>query len=491
MELKRGQIPSYEELYDRYITSNNTVRDLMMYYCRSKSCIENWLKNYSIKKPKELHQEIILKSVKNKYGVDNISQIESVNEKVKKTNREKFGCDYYAQTEEFKSRVENTSKIRYGASNPAKNADVKEKIRKTFKEKYGNEVIFKTKYFKDKVVEYNQNKYGVNWNSQQHLSNEILEIIHSEDKFREFMEHHQGKTSKEIASLLGVSVPLILQYAHIYNCFDYIDSYTSSYEIEIRDFLAQHNIHLEKDRKIIYPKEIDLYNSESKIGIEFNGDYWHSTKEPLYNQNKSMLAESKGVFLFQIFEYEWVRNKDKIKQQLLKLFDVNQHIIYARKCELREVSIHEKNEFLNKWHLQGEDKSQIKIGLYYNEELISIMTFSKARFNRDYQWEIIRYCTKGDIKVVGGASKLFKYFREHYTGNVISYSNIAKFRGDVYHSLGFKLKQISSPNYVWVNLSTGDVKSRYACQMKNENKIMTERGYVQIYDCGNKVWTLD
>ena len=78
--------------------------------------------------------------------------------------------------------------------------------------------------------------------------------------------------------------------------------------------------------------------------------------------------------------------------------------------------------FLNNNHIQGNDKSQIYLGLYYNEELISVMTFGSPRIamgnkNKNYNknsYELIRFCNKLNTNVVGGASKLLKYFIKNY-----------------------------------------------------------------------------
>lgn len=125
------------------------------------------------------------------------------------------------------------------------------------------------------------------------------------------------------------------------------------------------------------------------------------------------------------------------------------------------------------------------------------MTFVKPRFNKKYQWELSRFCSKANCNVIGGASKLFKYFIEKYNPiSIISYSNIAHTKGKLYETLGFIFDSITEPNYVWCK--GYDVLSRYQCQKHklleqgyegiSESEIMYNRGYYRIYDCGNKVW---
>ena len=125
------------------------------------------------------------------------------------------------------------------------------------------------------------------------------------------------------------------------------------------------------------------------------------------------------------------------------------------------------------------------------------MTFVKPRFNKKYEWELSRFCSKNNCNVIGGASKLFKYFIDNYNPqSIISYSNIAHTKGKLYETLGFNFDSISEPNYVWSN--GHKVLSRYQCQKhrliqegyegNTESEIMHNMGYSKLYDCGNKVW---
>ena len=327
--------------------------------------------------------------------------------------------------------------------------------------------------------------------------NKNYEIIYNKEKLINYIKENGNTSQAKIANSLSIPSNIVRNFIKKYdleNMFSYIHS---SYEEEINKIFP--NMFIMNNRKELYPYEIDLYNEDKKIGIEFNGNYWHSNKikNKLYHQNKSLLAESKGIFLYHIFEYEWINNKERIINQLNNLLNNNKEKIYARCCEIKEVDNKEKSQFLELNHMQGNDVSSIKIGLYYNDELVSLMTFVKPRFNKNYQYELSRFCSKAGCNVIGGASKLWKYFITNYKPeSVISYSNIAHTKGNLYGMLGFKLHNISKPNYVWCK--DLDVLSRYQCQKHklleqgyigdSEVDIMHNRGYHRIYDCGNKVW---
>lgn len=220
-----------------------------------------------------------------------------------------------------------------------------------------------------------------------------------------------------------------------------------------------------------------------------------------FHQDLALALEEKNQFEYKIFQYEWddFRKREKIKNQVKNLFSLNSNKVFARKCEIKLVPSVLAHNFLTDNHLQGPDKSPIRLGLYYENELVALMTFCHPRFNKEFEYELGRFCCKADYNVLGGASKLFKYFLENYNpSNIISYSDIAKTRGNMYASLGFKLHRIAKPNYVWYN--GYQYLTRYQCQkhkllkrfpeFKNmsETEIMETLGYYKVEDAGNKVW---
>ena len=84
----------------------------------------------------------------------------------------------------------------------------------------------------------------------------------------------------------------------------------------------------------------------------------------------------------------------------------------ASKLDLKQVPKEEGVAFLKENHLQGNAVYQIAYGLYNGDELIQLMAFGTPRFNRNYQYEIIRDCTKKDCIVNGGVSRLWNKFVE-------------------------------------------------------------------------------
>lgn len=278
----------------------------------------------------------------------------------------------------------------------------------------------------------------------------------------------------------------------------------STGEKEIVDYFNSFNI-IENNKHLIYPKEVDIYFPDKKIAIEYNGNYWHSEgngKGKKYHLNKTEECGKRGIQLLHIFESEWIYKQNIVKSLIhSKIGSTNR--IYARKCKIMEIDSKTKNNFLNKTHLQGEDKSTVKIGLFLKDELVSVMTFCKSRFNKKYEWELSRFSSALNTTVIGGASKLLKYFIRNYNPNsIISYANRRYSNGNLYKQLGFDFLHNSSPNYFYIKGDCLDLYTRQAFQkhtLKNKLEIfnsdnsewenMMNNGYDRIWDCGNSVWS--
>lgn len=168
----------------------------------------------------------------------------------------------------------------------------------------------------------------------------------------------------------------------------------------------------------------------------------------------------------------------------------------AHDLTIKEVDKSTERDFLLENHYQGYVNSAIAYGLYNNNELMEIITFGKPRFNKAYQWELLRLCTKKDEIVYGGASKLFKHFIQNndISGGVISYCNRDKFTGKVYTQLGFTSKGITKGYHyekdgVKYNRT---VFTKANCLKKwpeykektyySERMIMAEQGYERVED---------
>lgn len=465
------------------------------------------LEKYGVEYPaqsKEIYEKV-KKTNLEKYGVEYLLQSDEIKEKIKKVNLERYGVECALQSKEIQNKRKQTNLEKYGVENPLQSEQIRRKVEKTNLEKYGVEYSLQSEEIKQKIKQTNLGRYGnVLYTCSEEYKEKyfpnICKYFKSKDIAEQFLSstYPNKVTMKELAKDTDIPYTTITKYIIKYGLEDYIeyDCKVSQPEKDIVGYLTSKGITniVQSDRDILDGKEIDIYLPDYNVGIEFNGDYWHSElkRDKRYHYDKSMLANSKGIFLYHIFSHEWADEEKRIRilNHLDNILHLNENKIYARKCMIREVDVAEKNNFLNENHIQGKDNSTIKLGLYYNDELVSLMTFCYPRFSKKYNWELSRFCSKHNYNVIGGASKLFKYFVNNYMKDgevIVSYSDIAKTTGKIYKTLNFEFVNYAEPNYIWWK-ADDDYKTRYQCQMVNERIIMESNGYIKIYDCGNKVW---
>lgn len=288
------------------------------------------------------------------------------------------------------------------------------------------------------------------------------------------------------------------------------NNFTSKAQKEILDYISDLGFGvINNDKKSLGGVEIDIFVPKLNIGFEYNGLFWHSEKmgkDKHYHLNKQILAKENGIKLCHIFSDEWVKNKDIVKSKIKHILKSSEKRIYARKCTIKEISSKEKDEFLKQNHIQGTDKSKYRVGAFYNDELVAVMTFSNLRkvlgSNSEIGvFELVRFSSKN---VVGIGSRLLKYFIKKYNPNkIISYADKRWTinEDNLYKKMGFNLISETKPNY-WYTSSDDKRYHRYNFRKdvlvsmgydknKTEIQIMDELGYLRVWDCGNYKYELN
>jgi hypothetical protein len=457
-----------------------------------------------------------------RYGVEHTGGIKEFQEKRKVTSLERYGTENPAQSEEVKSKIKSVLTERYGVVNPGQMESVREKVKATNRERYGVEYPSQYSVFKDKTKSTNIERYGVehpaqlesikqkartsSWVSYYNNNKDILKFRPLDENTRpEFGDIVQCKSCGAESAYKGT--PMHWRCPHC----EPVTSSSSRPELEVLEYVKSiydgEVIH--GDRIVLKPKELDIYIPGRNFAIEFNGTYFHSADEEsdkemaAYHLNKTKGCEHQGINLMYVWEYDWnnVLKQKIIKSMIRSKLGLSKRI-YARETEVREVSSVVAKQFLTMNHLQGESISKVNLGLYYQGDLVALMTFGKPRFNKNYEWELLRFCSLLDTNVVGGASKLLKHFRKNHIGSIISYANREHSAGKLYEALGFSLINESQSNYQWMKGNT--LLKRYATQkhklpkllnesfdpLKTESENMFHNGYRRIWDCGNLVYEL-
>ena len=189
------------------------------------------------------------------------------------------------------------------------------------------------------------------------------------------------------------------------------------------------------------------------------------------------------------------------------MLGLTKYKIYARNCEIKEIANDLKNKFLNHYHIQGEDKSSVKLGAFYKNRLVAVMTFGKLRkalgqIHDEDCYELVRFATISNFTVMGIFGKLIKHFENNYNPKkIITYADRRWSNGNLYEKNGFTLDHVSEPNYWYFkerefqrfhrfNFRKDVLKDKLPIFDENLTEVqnMFANGYNRIWDCGNLVF---
>lgn len=430
-----------------------------------------------------------------KYGIDNYKKTDQSKQQMKKTFLEKYNCESILSNTEIRDKIRHTNIERLGCPYPFQNDNVKLKIQKTILNKYG--VVHPGQIESVRAINGKKARERFSKLLDQYLINLELEIVSNYKDAHEKIDFRCTKCGHVFThSWNGVQ-----QGYKCPKCYPRTAG-TSKAEKEVGDFIKSFGIDIEENRRnIIPPKEIDIFIPSMNIAIEYNGLYWHSEaviNDSKYHLNKTNLCEENGIRLIHIFEDEWIFKQDIVKNRLKQILNVKQDrkVIYARKCIIKPIPCNLKNQFLDTYHIQGKDISKVYFGAYYENELVSVMTFShgnisKGSIKKDTIWELNRFCSKDDYIIPGIASKLLKYFQKNYEWQeIFSYADRRWSQGNVYTKLGFEFMHYTSVNYWYIRdferVHRFNLRKRPdEPKDKTEFELREEEGYVRVYDCGS------
>jgi G:T-mismatch repair DNA endonuclease (very short patch repair protein) len=476
--------------------------------------IQEKLKNTNMKKygvDNPLKNEEVRQKIKetnlSRYGVENPLDNEKIRIKGIMSNLQKFGVDNPLKNEEVRQRIKETNLSRYGVENPFSLKETQVKAKETMVKRYGVPHARQSEEIRKRIDATMQDKFGSPYFWRSKISEDTLRKIEDKDWFYQtaVIEQLPGYL---IAERLGVSKSMVYVYAkkHQVELPHTADSFP---ERQLRDFVERCGVKfVNNDRQLIYPKEIDIIIPEKKLAIELNGVFWHSElngKGRFYHYQKTQMMQSKGYQLIHILDTEWNNNTLLVQSRLKNLFGQSERI-YARKCIIKEVPSKEKRNFFSNNHMQGDCPSSLAIGLYFNDQLVSCMSFGRPRFTKSNKigvYELLRFSNVQGSTVIGGASRLFAWFKDLIRPlQVISYSDKRWNTGSLYTKLGFEYKRTSSPNYFYFKPDNTDVlysrnkfqKHKLKDRLEtfdaslSEWKNMQLNGYDRIWDCGNDVY---
>jgi hypothetical protein len=355
-------------------------------------------------------------------------------------------------------------------------------------------------------------KYGVAHNLQrahvkQTLSRPKIAIpTHATLMDKQWLETEyvtKQRSLVDIAAELGVYYTTIGDYCKRHGFEIRQRSQYSMIELEVATFIRKMEFEVVcNDRAILAGKEIDIYIPEKQLGIEINGLYWHSfnpaagqLEKRSQHLIKSQLASRAGVQLLHFTDHQWSNQQPIVKSIISSKLGITSRV-YARQCEIKQISSNMAKEFFNRTHLDGFASATTYIGLEQNGEVVQCMSIGNKRFGDRIGAEVIRFSTKLDHTVVGGLSRLLSYSRKLFKGTIVTFCSRDVSAAGAYQTVGFTLIRETGPGYYWTDGT--NIISRQKAQRKNlaswlpsydtaksEANNMFSAGYRRYWNSGN------
>ena len=477
-----------------------------------------------------------------KYGVNNVAQLDSVKEKKKRTSLEHYGVDHpWLDPEVQKKRqqtlikkhgsanpmqdpnvvkkAQQTNLEKYGTKSPAQNKEVKRKAKQHFNDLYGVDAAMQVPEFKQRYIDVSMEKYGVKY---AFLSDDAKEKARKTNEARYGSKYfvgtpqHARKTTETVMKRYGVQFAGQLQSLHEKAEKTMMDRYGTRYACLVNpdnqakvskinrafsQFLDDNCV--EHDLEFALPeKSYDI--RVGKCLIEINPTYTHNSLHSHFNPNgldknyhmeRTRYAREHGYRCIHVWDWD---NWNNILSLMLP-----KETLYARSCKLVEVEQKLCEQFIGFNHVQGSCRGQkVRIGLEHEGKLVAVMTFGTPRYNKNYEWELLRLCFDSNYRIVGGAERMFKNFVNTFNpSSIVSYCDASKFSGDVYVRLGMAVKNVSNPTKHWYSLDDKNkprhitdnfLRQRGYDQIFNESfgkgtsneLLIVKKGYLPVYDCG-------
>jgi len=437
-------------------------------------------------------------TLQDRYGVDSPLQCEEIKKKQRQTCKEKFGVENIAQHESFPDILKAAIQAQHGVDSCMQLQDCKDKRSKTCEERYGEYSYTKTDAYKKKIKQTCLEKYGVDHPSKVKEHRDKAKATSIQRYGVPYYTHTEEFKSRYVSHCIakwGVPNPLCLQQNRKFG----------KTQQGIGDWLNSFGFNFHQDYTVLEGKELDLYDKDQAVAIEYCGLYWHTEQslEPRlrpYHHNKFTSCVKKGIHLITMFEDEWKANIDVCKSLLKSILGLYERRLYARQCEVKEIDSPITRDFCNEHHLRGgSNLTHVSFGLFAGD-LVGVLSLGR---HPRYSGQLVldRLCFAKDVQVVGGASKLFKHCRnwleQKGIGSVTSWSDNRWSLGKIYKNLGFNLDKELPPDYSYVNLARPYCRLSKQSQRKSctdcpkdvtERNWLAQQGLARIWDCGKKRW---
>lgn len=415
------------------------------------------------------------------HGVTNALKLKT-NFSISPETAAKISATHKSKTKDEKASIQakkrKTSLEKYGDENIQNVQAVKDKRKATMNERFGRDCYFGSEAHAQFMQDWNMRNFGVKHFSQSHYKN--LNDMNKDFILKSFVKNKRFQIF-EMMEYFNVSESFVNQWKRNNNVTipnKIIKSKNQQYiydavNVDITEKL--YNI-----KKVIPPLEIDIFIPKIKLAIEYNGRMHHSrgvSKHEVFNTpdfpidyhlNKTVKCLEKGVELLHIFDNE---SKDLWISFIHSKLGLNKSVDFDD-CDMRKISNTERTEFLTNNHIFGDIESDNCFGIFYDGELIFTLGYSISNNTT----EIKSICHKMNYYTANFVSKMIEQNRDDFVGNIVYYFD--RRLGSPKHLLGteFEIIKTLKPECFYFK----DDKDELYKLKGNENL----KDYRQIWDCG-------
>lgn len=140
--------------------------------CADKACIQkhreatNMVKYGHKCSLKGTNEQKVVEAIVEKYGVDNVFKLDSMQQLAKQRIKDKYGKEYVSQVPEIRKKIEQVCIDKFGYKTNLLNPEHIKRIKNTCLEKYGNEYVCASEYTQNKNKQHCLEKFGVEYYMQ-------------------------------------------------------------------------------------------------------------------------------------------------------------------------------------------------------------------------------------------------------------------------------------------------------------------------------------
>lgn len=427
-----------------------------------------------------------------RYGVASVMQLEQYQIRVSSANKNRSVSN---QTKQKQSAAAIKRSQQMSAADRSRTG---QRLKQSFVAKYGATSPMQLDQFKQRQRHTMADKHGAFTYHASQLTVDQRTKLYDRDWL--IKRHHDDKrTQQQIAIELDVNPTTV---GRVFNLLSIQKRryYGSGGERELSDWLTQLGVGHQRNYRMDGRYELDIYIESHQLAIEYCGVYWHCDLHPRitadYHAKKLQWCNGNNIRLITIYDIEWINSQEICKSTILNALNLNTTLpsVGARRCEVVTVDKATKRQFFDAHHIQGNDKSNVCIGLVYDDVLIACL----SAFVRGSVCEITRFATKRDIRVPGGFTKLMRRLVTIADpSTVVTYADLRWSEGKLYENAGFDVVSRVAPSFNIIDNKTkrmyhrsSFMKSKIIHRLPGIDSSLTERemherlGLLRVWDCG-------